>query len=267
MPGDNSAVAEAPKGMDKLLKDMNLNFFEFAILSAFWVGVIIVSSFISLEGVLSARARRTNAPWAYAYPFFMRRALTRHRCIPRRLPSYRYGAQPHLDWRIVCPRRLLRAWSARDAVHVFQAPPVRGQGRVHRVQEDHAQKVSGVGTRVTWPQAPPPAECATIECPATASVRPCCSVVRPPREARPGRLRLLIRACLADARRLSARVSASAGEVAEKCCFIRTEFENIDRAREMSTIVSHRATSRAHAISWDHARAGHKISSARTRAL
>ena len=253
--------------MDKLLKDMNLNFFEFAILSAFWVGVIIVSSFISLEGVLSARARRTNAPWAYAYPFFMRRALTRHRCIPRRLPSYRYGAQPHLDWRIVCPRRLLRAWSARDAVHVFQAPPVRGQGRVHRVQEDHAQKVSGVGTRVTWPQAPPPAECATIECPATASVRPCCSVVRPPREARPGRLRLLIRACLADARRLSARVSASAGEVAEKCCFIRTEFENIDRAREMSTIVSHRATSRAHAISWDHARAGHKISSARTRAL
>jgi hypothetical protein len=53
---NNMAVeAEAPTGgVGKLLSDMKLNFFELIILIAFWVGVVIASSVVSLDMVLSA---------------------------------------------------------------------------------------------------------------------------------------------------------------------------------------------------------------------
>ena len=46
----------APTGFNKLLSDMNLNIAEFGLLVAFWVGMTIVSSFIGVDHVLSARA-------------------------------------------------------------------------------------------------------------------------------------------------------------------------------------------------------------------
>ena len=62
-------VADPPAGLGNLLIQMNLNFFEFVILCSFWVGVIIISSFISLEGVLSARAPRLTRTTRPVSPF------------------------------------------------------------------------------------------------------------------------------------------------------------------------------------------------------
>ena len=55
----SSTMAEAngasPTGFGKFLKDSKLNFFEFLLLTGFWVAAIFVSSFVGLDTIMSAR--------------------------------------------------------------------------------------------------------------------------------------------------------------------------------------------------------------------
>ena len=49
------ANGASPTGFGKFLKDSKLNFFEFLLLTGFWVAAIFVSSFVGLDTIMSAR--------------------------------------------------------------------------------------------------------------------------------------------------------------------------------------------------------------------
>ena len=51
-------AAPAPSGVGKFMADAKLNFFELAILLAFWLGAAILSEYLSLDVILGTRAHK-----------------------------------------------------------------------------------------------------------------------------------------------------------------------------------------------------------------
>ena len=119
-PAIETSDEAAPAGFSKALTDMKLNMFEFMLLCGFWAGMFVVSSFISLENVLSERARSLRAPpRPLARARDARIALTR--CVLfflawRRLWANRDGAQRRRVRRRVTRRTTLVSAAASTLV-------------------------------------------------------------------------------------------------------------------------------------------------------